>query len=772
MTLKLLLIFIGLIFSFWPPGGNYAQAQDSPLAGLVLNADEMIRDGQKQRVELRGRVQVVFDHHHLSCEEAVIDLERREVTARGQVTLLTPTIYMEGDELTINYQTKQGRLVNGFVQSGQVVFEGQWIEKIGDQEFIASQGHYTACNTCPPAWSFSGRELEAEIGGYAYIKHPVLRIMGLPVLYLPRILLPLKSDRQSGLLVPSWNLSREGGFAIEQSYFWAIDRSRDLTLSAKHYEFRGFKALGDFRYVLSEQSRGQWRGAWVQDKVFQKQQGLEQPLDRWFLSYQHFYQLPENFTHRARLHAVSDLRYPRDFTDEIIGHGDPALENRMSLARNTESQHASLEAALYINLLQQEALANNDQAVHRMPQIRYSLTEQRLASSHFLVATDIDYSHFARTGLSFDRIECFDSLTSTTPVPCTGQPGQFRRVVTEPQGDFDPSKDVMRAGHRLDIHPRLSHPIHLGPVVDVMPTLSYRETHYAFNVDPSLSAEGFSPRAARRYLQTDLSARTQFSRIFGNREDPEATRFKHELEPQILYSHIPWIDRPDHQFFGDFEGQQFSRSLEPISDEDFFGANRVQFDYADRIFDRHLVEFALVNRVVRRRWLGGQPDYRNTMLWRISQSYDLNEAKTENPQPWSSINNQLQVRLNHFETYTTANYYPYANTTNLSSRMRLRRSRGDFVEFNYRRNYIITADNKVDPLSKRENLRVSSGIVSRYLDLIGSVDYSFVTQKVQAWEYIAHIRPPGNCWALRLGHKQIIGGDINFNFNFDFQFGG
>ena len=762
-----ILIFSGLTFF----GAPLKAA--SPLSGLVLNADEMIRDGTKQQVHLRGHVQVVFDHHHLMCDEATIDLKSKEITARGQVSLLTPTIYMEGEELTINYETKQGRLVNGFVQSGQVVFDGVIIEKVGEREFMAIQGHYTACNTCPPSWSFSGQEMEAEIGGYAYIKHPVLRVVGVPVFYMPRILLPLKSDRQSGLLVPSWNHTRAGGFAFEQSYFWAIDRSQDLTFGLRHYQLRGLKALSDYRYVLSEQSQGQLRGAWLADRVFKNQQNLDSALDRWFLSYRHFYRLPHDFVHRTRLHAVSDLRYPRDFPDEILGHGDPSLENRISLSRNSETHHMSLEASLYVNLLQQEALARNDQAVHRMPQLRYSVVEQRVLGSDLLFAADFDYTHFARTGPSFDRIACFDSLTSTTPVACTGDPGQIKRVVTtDSSADFDPNIDIMRSGQRFDFWPRLSHPLHLGQAVDLVPTLSYRETHYSFGLTEDFSDQGFGPWAARRYLQTDISARTQLSRVFGDFEDPEATRFKHEIEPQILYSHIPWIERPDHGFFGDFEGQRFSRSLEPISDEDFFGANRIQFDYEDRIFDRHLIEFGLVNRLVRRQWRTNHASYRNDVIWRISQSYDLNEAQNENPQPWSSINNQLQIRLNHFETYTTANYYPYAKVTNLSSRVRLKRSRGDFLQVTYRHNYIVTADNTVDPLSRRENLRLSSGIVSRHIDFVGSVDYSLVTRALQAWEYIANIRPPGDCWGIRLGHKQIIGGDIQFNFNFDFKFGG
>ena len=83
--------------------------------------------------------------------------------------------------------------------------------------------------------SFTGSKIESELGGYSKLSRPVLRVGGIPVIILPGILVPLKSARQSGLLVPSLEYSGSGGVALSQSFFWAISPSEDLTVSAKHY---------------------------------------------------------------------------------------------------------------------------------------------------------------------------------------------------------------------------------------------------------------------------------------------------------------------------------------------------------------------------------------------------------------------------------------------------------------------------------------------------------------------------------------------------------
>ena len=101
--------------------------------------------------------------------------EKKQVVAEGNVILQNVQVYSQGKRLVYNYKTEKGTLYDGFVQAGPVVFEGEIVEKVGPAEYIAKKARYTACTTCPAAWSFSGQKIEAEIGGYAWIKYPVLK---------------------------------------------------------------------------------------------------------------------------------------------------------------------------------------------------------------------------------------------------------------------------------------------------------------------------------------------------------------------------------------------------------------------------------------------------------------------------------------------------------------------------------------------------------------------------------------------------------------------
>lgn len=229
--------------------------------GVLINADSMDRDMVKGLVRLTGKVQLVFQGQHLACDRAEINQKTQTVTAEGHVILNNERVHVEGNRIVFNYKQNTGFVYDGFVQSGQVVFQGDLIEKVGETHYIANNAEYTACDTCPPGWSFSGKVIDAEIGGYARIKRPIFKIGGFPVLILPGLIVPLKSARQSGFLVPSMIISGKGGLAPGESYFWAIDRSSDLTATVRMYELRGLKLHEDYRYVLSETSRGELQSA-------------------------------------------------------------------------------------------------------------------------------------------------------------------------------------------------------------------------------------------------------------------------------------------------------------------------------------------------------------------------------------------------------------------------------------------------------------------------------------------------------------------------------
>lgn len=764
-----------------------ATAQDfftRPSQGNIkVSADVMERDSKQQTITLKGNVQTLFQGQYISADFAFIDLKTKQITAEGNVILQSEDIQAECRKIDFNFETSTGYFFEAVLHSGQIVFVGSVIEKVGPQEYIATNGSYTTCETCPAAWSFYGKRIRAQLNRYAYITLPILKMGDLPVLPLPYMIFPLKSERQSGLLTPSYNFSDRGGSAYNQEYFWAISKSQDLTLGLTIFEKLGIKTDLEYRYVLDNDSFGQFRGHHLRDKAFVNESPSQSLIDRWFVDYRHLYTLPNDFTHRLKVNRASDLRYalnfPLDFTAENPIIGDPALESEMSLTKNLTNHHLSVSGIIYKNLLKADPLDSEQDEVHRIPDIRYNLKETRLLDTDLLFSTDARYVQFVRNGPSFDNI----SSTSQDPNACP--PGQTRCVSLRQDGFFDINeaegiRDLLRAGQRLDIRSTLSYPFHLGQYLQLAPSLMYRETQYRFHrsaplqvADQTSEQYNYAESAAQRYLETQLTAMTRFSKVYGANPISQ-TLFRHEVEPSLSYASMPWIRRAEHDFFGDFEDQPFYQSFEPIRDNDVFGRNRLQFDYEDRVFTRDLATAGLINRLVRKETISDQVRYQTMAELRVTQSYDLQESRRTNlaPQPWTPLRSELAVFFERVSSFTTNVYYPYAGVNNLSSSIRVGSGLGTFVNLNYLRQIFVNARNEVNKDSLNEIVGFGSGFQTRYLDLIGQARYSLVRKEYLGWQAFAAIKMPGDCLAFTVRMAQPLNSPFQWNVNFALNFDG
>lgn len=821
-------IFPALLFltiSTFVAPGVFAQGTNSSLkipgGGAVnVNAENFSRDLDKGVVEVSGNVQLIFNQQYMSCDRAVVNEKTQDIEAYGNFVLSSPQAYVEGDSAIINYKTNTGVIMKGYVKSGQVIFEGKVVRKTGPDTYEAENSAYTACTTCPTAWTFSGSRMSARVGGYAFIKNPILEIGSIPILWLPWLVVPLKTERQTGLLIPTFELNSDE-FSLGTHFFWAISRSQDATFSLMTYSRRGLKGLVNYRYMLSSDSEGEANFGIMNDRQFSGFPAVQNvpggPHERrWFLNYKHAYELPHEMYQRAKINLVSDLRYPLDYWLEMPGRGDPALENRFSLARNTTGTHTSIDATYFTNMLKETPLGDNKDAVHRWPEIRYAVTERRVLGSDLLFNFNANYVHFARDGYGYDDVkEVSGERVIDTSRNWKNGSGEQRG------GIFNPTEDIVRTGQRLDVSPEVSYPFKIGRFLDILPAVQFRYTQYSFNVSTSpQDPTAYDPSPHRQFLRGKLSMRTSFYRIYGrsgavsekpllkpsttNWSDSEnqidlekaaakapskqvADVYRHEIQPEIQAGYVPYIVQPsDHPFFR--QGALIPIFLEdqPLSNANFQRTdNAVQFDYYDRLSHRTLVTGLITNRIVRKRSLGSTPDYRQIVVFRAGQSYDFDEAKSKDrPLPKSDIFATLDARIDYLDLLSSVRYFPYHNVTNSTSSVRVKNFRQtNFAQVSYSQNFTITRNPDEVPKGP-ESVQLATGFISKYLDFAGALNYQpkinpeektwtdIKEFRLYSWETDMRFKPPGNCWGIKILYAQPIGGKALVRADFDFKFGG
>jgi LPS-assembly protein len=98
---------------------------------------------------------------------------------------------------------------------------------------------YTPCAVCvgdqpkEPTWSISADRVVQDVQHHLiYYRHAKIRILGLPVFYLPVFWhADPSAERASGLLAPRVGVNSRRGFSYDQPYLWVISPSADLTIA-------------------------------------------------------------------------------------------------------------------------------------------------------------------------------------------------------------------------------------------------------------------------------------------------------------------------------------------------------------------------------------------------------------------------------------------------------------------------------------------------------------------------------------------------------------
>ncbi len=510
LVLMLLVVFL----SGWNTMLYAAFDMQTSAKTVEIEAKHLIYDKVLGRYIAQGDVVIRQESMELSADKVILDNRSREFEAWGDVLLRDREDYLACRYLKFNLDTKTGHIRQGriFVKDKHFFITGSEIEKLGPDEYLAKDATLTSCDAAKAAWMVSCESVHVTKDGYGVTDKAVFKIKDIPVMYLPKAYFPVKTSRQSGLLIPSIGYGQEDGLMTKNAYFWAIDEAHDATFSLESYGHRGVRLGGEYRYVLNETAKGEINGSYLYDRLVKDNEQYPQTeSDRWSLGARHFQDFAKGAQLKAHLNFVSDNYFLDDFPnafsntfinelDDVDYETDNELRSNIIFSKSWARQNLNLTAeGLYYDSL---ILPHNDTVLQVLPQITLTALEQPLGKTSLFWHLDSSYANFWReTG---DR------------------------------------------GHRFDFHPGVNYPFHLGPL-EVTPSAGVRETFYLTDWED----EG-SDTESRELVDAGIEVKTVMERVF-SRSGTAADRFLHTLEPTVSYLYVPDVDQDKLPHFDDLD---------------------------------------------------------------------------------------------------------------------------------------------------------------------------------------------------------------------------
>ena len=472
-------------------------AQDSLLQDLdrlqrlrdavEVDADRMEYSEGERKVIAHGNVRVVMENRSLFADEVVVDLDDQVVVATGHVVLMEGLNRLEGDRMEYNYRTNLGVITNGraFLEPG-VSFSGIEIRREGERQYHIRDARFTACRLCQPEpqvpdWEFRASEATVYQDEFVVSRNTSFWVKGIPALFSPIGALPIGA-RRTGFLIPRFAQGSSDGFVLKQPFFWAISPSQDVTATGIYRTKRGIELLGDYRYLLVEDSHGELTGRYLHDNAAAAPQS-----NRWEVKWLHDQFLAPTWTFKADVQILSDRALTRDFVDT------PVLERtQRTIPSNAFITQATPEYMLL-------GLVN--------------------------VTRDLSNVSETRTGrLPEVRFQWLPKPVFGTPLILDGQTSAV--YLSRNQGEDT---------GRFDFHPGFRLPLALTPWLTATSGLAFRETAYT---------EKEGPSGTNHRTMVELGERLA-SRVARRFDEPGfgLLRLTHVVEPAVTYQYTPWADQ-------------------------------------------------------------------------------------------------------------------------------------------------------------------------------------------------------------------------------------
>jgi len=603
-----------------------------------VKGDTAEYDQDQGLIIVTGHVKISQEDRELSADRVVYYQKLQQAEAEGNVVIETPAGMAKGEYLWVDLSRRVGKIQAGelFIREGHYYLTGETIEKTDVNRFHLSDSSLTTCDGDCPAWRFRGAEIDLTVDGYATIRSLFFEIKNIPVFYAPYFIFPAKVTRQTGFLIPRPEYSSRSGAGIDLPFFWAISDQTDATFYEHYMYERGLKQGLEFRYLMTNESRGMVQFDYLNDQLeddnYYDDQFSRTNKSRWWLRSKHDQNLPYDVQLKMDLDLAGDQDFLREFNSSFSGFrdsdrafsndfhrnlGDDTALYRKSVASATKNRtNVGMNGSLtYYQALVREP---EDTTPQQLPNLMVSVPNLPLFDSSLFGELDVRHTYFWR--------------------------------------------EDGHKGHRLNAAPGVSLPYEMPGGIVLTPFAGFNETLYYVESGEADVDEG---TAFRWDATLGAEANTILSRVYKT-DSWGMSRVRHAVKPFLRYDY---------------------RTVD-VSGES------PHFDFEDEIGNLNRVSYGLLNVWTARFDLPeGSRSYRDICRLQISQDYNITESPREaqafeedEGDPFSGLRFELELYpFRSIQLLSDAIWDPYdSEFRTFNTYLLARDDRGDAFGLDYR----------------------------------------------------------------------------------------
>lgn len=218
-------------------------------------------------MKLRGTSKLNYKTQNLDAENIDIDFNSSIMEAYGSKIenksfgfpkfKESGTDYV-GEKIKFNFKTNKGIIKFGETELSNGFFFGDKIKRVSQNELFIKNGYYTTCSAPHPHYYFGSPQMKLIAQDKIFLDPIIFYVEDLPIFALPiGLYFPTSSGRKSGLIVPTYGVTKNRGVIYENlGFYWAASEYFDSQLTASIYTKGGYLFKNHSNWVLKDVYNG------------------------------------------------------------------------------------------------------------------------------------------------------------------------------------------------------------------------------------------------------------------------------------------------------------------------------------------------------------------------------------------------------------------------------------------------------------------------------------------------------------------------------------
>jgi len=552
---------------------------------------------------------------------------------------------------------------------------------------------FTTCIGENPDWQIKASEIKISANGdFGEAYNAQFKVFDIPVIYVPYFSFPVSNKRTSGFLYPKIGSSSNKGFEIETPFYWNIAPNMDATIIPHYMSRRGLQLQTEFRYLSNLQLGS------IDLEYLHKDNALKNNDDpRYLMRFQHVGTFSNNFRAYIDYTTISDDNYLVDIGSKHYSSNDAYLYQVGELSYFGENWQTTMKLQDF------EVLGNHIPSYKTLPHVEIS-GQQPLPFFNGLFELYSELSRFEAQNSTQIKANRYHVEAG------------FNFPISTPAWFFNSEFRLMHTYYQQDNIPLITS---LEKTVDR--TLSKIRFHGGINFDRKIS-------------------------LWGN-------SYRHTIEPQIQYLHIPEKDQSNiglydttnlqDDYNGLFRDRRYS-GLDRIA-----GANQYTWGVTSRVLDDSNFEVFRLS-LGRIQYLSDPDESINDVFNNENEAFNNQNA---------SVAADLFFRLNHQWQFSgDIQYNTIDNFTNKSQiNVDYQFDKYNTIQLNHRYTRNVSG-NSIEQISL-----LTSVAINKDWAFVGRVSNDL--QLKRSLETYAGFQYESCCWAIRIAYHRHINSNLDGDSN-------